>query len=47
MNLALEIQTDQKRDSEILPSIFSLSLLRDLERTNVPRCELVSYLETS
>jgi hypothetical protein len=45
MNLALEIQTDQKRDSEIMLLIL-LSLLCYLERTNEPRRELASHLET-
>jgi hypothetical protein len=46
MNLIAEIRMD-KKNSEILPSILLVSLLRDLEQTNVPRCEFASYLDTS
>jgi hypothetical protein len=46
MNLVLKFQTNQKRNLEILLSIL-FSLLHDLARTNEPRYNLASILETS
>jgi hypothetical protein len=46
MNLALEIQMDWKKIQKFYLQFF-FSLLLDLEKSNVPRCELTSYLETS